>query len=583
MTRSGAQDRHHPDDAEDLAGPPEIGKAHHQLEQLLEELAQRSRLVLSASDRLRVLLETVLAVGSDLLLPGVLRKIVEGACRLVDARYGALGVLGPDRSLVEFVAVGVDDETWAAIGRTPEGHGILGLLVDDPRPLRLTDLTTHPDASGFPPHHPPMRSFLGVPIRIRGEVFGNLYLCEKEGAAAFTQEDEELAVALAAAAGVAVENARLYEAQRRRELWVEALREVTTTLLGGAHVLEVLDLVARRARSLAGAGLGTVAVPRGEDELQLVVADGELAGQFRGMRFPVENSMSGDVMHTGRALVADDASADPRVSQPIARVGTLGPAMLLPLSGSRRTFGTLAIARPKGELPFDDEDLRMAESFAGQAAMALELAQTRDELETLHLAEDRERIARDLHDTVIQRLFAVGMSLQSVVGSIESPRGRERVETAIDNIDTTIRDIRSTIFALGDTEPSSLRAAIMAMARDWAETGGFEPAVRFDGPVDLAVAPALAEHLLAVAREALSNAARHADAGRVEVILEVDAEVVTLRVIDDGAGMPAEPGRRSGLANLERRAEDLGGTFQVRSEPGAGTGLVWRVPVRERH
>ncbi len=369
-------------------------------------------------DKLQALLDAVLSVEADLEMAQMLRRVAEAARMLTGARYGALGVLDlSGKSLAEFVHVGMADDVAASIGRLPEGAGILGSLILDPQPLRLAEISAHPHSVGFPPGHPPMHSFLGVPLRIRGEVFGNLYLTDKQGAAEFSAADEALAVALASAVAGALDNARLY-----------------------ARVTE------------------------------------------------------------------------------------------------------------------------------------------------LTLSEDRERIARDLHDTVIQRLFATGLSLQSVVPLAPDRELRSRLEEAVADLDDTIRQVRTAIFAL---EPppaarSGVRARVLALCAEAARALGFEPAVRFAGPIDNAVANPVESELLASLREALSNVARHAGARSVDVELSVGDDV-HLKVADDGIGIGLGGHRTgSGLPNMATRAELLGGSFSLRSRPGGGTELTWRVPLDKR-
>jgi len=363
---------------------------------------------------LRRLLDAVLVMEQDLDLESTLRRIIEEAATLVDARYGALGVLDPaGKGLSEFITVGLTPEEHAAIGPLPEGHGILGLLILEPRPLRLADLRQHPDSYGFPPNHPPMTSFLGVPVRIGGVVFGNLYLTDKRGAAEFSQQDEELVGALAVAAGIAIDNARLHS----------KLRELT-------------------------------------------------------------------------------------------------------------------------------------------------------------LFEDRERIARDLHDTVIQRLFATGLGLQGAARLAERPEVQARIHTAVDDLDETIRQIRTTIFALEAPAGETIRQAVLEVAEDAGRALGFQPSVRFHGPVDAVVAGDLADHLLATVREALSNVVKHAGAHRVDVVLSVD-DNIALRVVDDGVGFPEQPSSTGhGLGNMAARAAVYGGTLTTSARPEGGTTLVWTVPHR---
>lgn len=363
------------------------------------------------------LLDAVVALAAEPGLPGILRKIVEAAAELSDARYGALGVLGPgqggqERGLVEFVTTGVGEEVRREIGHLPEGRGVLGLLITDPRPLRIADVTRHPASAGVPPHHPPMRSFLGVPIRVRDEIFGNLYLTEKRGAPEFSAADEEVVVALAGAAGVAIENARLHEG-----------------------------------------------------------------------------------------------------------------------------------------------------------------------LEQIAILSERERIARDLHDTVIQRIFATGMGLQGLVGRLEDADARDRVQQAVDELDETIREIRGTIFALETRDGAgSLRARILELATEATEGLGFEPRVHFDGPLDAAVSAAVGEELLKILREALSNVARHAHATFADVQVSCGSGGVTLRVADNGVGLSDHVRHGHGLDNMRARAQALRGSVTFTNRREGGLVVTWKVP-----
>ena len=385
----------------------------------------RSGPMASGDARKEMLLEAGLALSSELSLPVVLQRIVELATRITSARYGAMGVLGPDRRIQEFITVGVDDELRRAIGHYPTGDGVLGALIDDATPLRLADLTRDPRSVGFPPNHPQMTSFLGAPVKALGRIYGNIYLTEKRGAEAFTAEDEEDLIVLATQAGIAVANAHLYAETSRRERWLNAVAETTAGILAGAEVGDVLHLVAVRARELVGADLATIAAPdqdSTDDSLVLVATNGLHADELLGLRFPVEGSISGDVIRTGSPLVLEDASADGRMHQPAVRVGDVGPAMFVPLRQRAEAFGTLEVANRRGGPPFVDEDIRLVVSFADQAAVALEYARTREDLRRLLVMEDRERIAKELHDGVIQSLFAVGMGLQATSSSRRASR-----------------------------------------------------------------------------------------------------------------------------------------------------------------
>jgi signal transduction histidine kinase len=550
------------------------------LDDLLAELQSRLQAVLATRDRVHSLLEAVVAIGGNLDLEIVLRKIVEAAVPLVRARYGALGVIGDDGRLTEFIPVGLDEAQIAAIDHWPDGQGLLGTLIRDPRPLRLADLSAHPESHGFPPGHPPMRSFLGVPIRIREEVYGNLYLTEKEGGERFDEEDETLLVALAAAAGVAIDNARLYEEARRQERWLRATTEITRELLSGAPPTQVLALVTKQALALSGADLVALAVPAG-DRQQLVYthAAGKEASEALGLVLPAAESLSGQVLASGAAVAVEDFRSDRRVHQVAREHMPLGWAVLLPLGAPGNVRGVLTVGRDPGSLPFPPQAVEMVTTFAAQAGIVLELAEHRHDSERLAVLQDRDRIARDLHDLVIQRLYATGMSLQGAVPLIARPEVADRVSTAVDDLDETIREIRSAIFSLQshtDTKRGSLRAKILEVVEQMTVPLGLAPSLRLVGPLDEDVPGEVGEQMLGALREALSNAARHAGASSVDVTVDCGGDLV-LRVRDNGRGL-GQSTRRSGLANLAERARGLGGTLRVGPADGGGTDLEWRVP-----
>jgi signal transduction histidine kinase len=560
------------------AAPGTVSAAGRRLEDILRELLDRAGEALATEQRLRGLLDAVVGVAADLSLPSVLRRIVEAACALSGARYGALGVIGADRQLVEFIHVGLDEEVQRRIGELPRGRGILGLLIDEPRAIRLPDLSAHPASFGFPPHHPPMHSFLGVPVRARDSVFGNLYLTEKAGAGEFSQEDEDLVVALAAAAGVAIDNARLYAEAQRRERWLMASSEIRTALVTGAGRREALGLIVAAAQAVAGADQAAVVLPLTADTLVVEAVGGHGSDRLGGLTLPAFGTLSGRVIRTGESVLLADARDDEPVWRaPLAE--NVGPVLLVPLVG-HTSEGVLVIARLPGRAPFTTGDLEQAKEFAIQVALALQVDQAQRDLERLAVFEDRDRIARDLHDLVIQRLFATGLSLQGLARFVTDPKGRSRLETAVDDIDQTIRDIRRTIFSLQAAEADTgLRAGVLDTVGTASGPLGFEPRVRLEGPLDSTVPRPVAEQLLVVLREALSNAAKHAAARSVEVAVATDGRYeVDLRVVDDGRGF-TEPVQESGLANLRRRAEDLGGEFTAESAVGVGTRLWWRVPL----
>jgi signal transduction histidine kinase len=557
-----------------------------QLDELLGELQSRLQAVLATRDRMNGLLEAVVAVGSGLDLETMLHRIVEAAVTLAGARYGALGVIGDGGRLAEFVPVGLEEQQIASIDHWPEGKGLLGLLIRDPRPLRLQEIKAHPESTGFPAGHPSMRSFLGVPVHVRGAVFGNLYLTEKKDGGDFTADDEAFVSALGAAAGVAIENARLYEDSRRQWRWLRASGDVTTRLLSGTDSADVLAGLTKQALELSGADLAVMALPDSDGQRLIIEhTDGVGAEAALGLVLPIGESLSGKVLETGQPETVADFAADGRAAS-VARTAMshIGPAVLFPLGGPGNVRGVFTIGRRHGAMAFPPAAVEVAALFAAQAAVALELADRRRDAEQLRVFEDRDRIARDLHDQVIQRLYAAGMSLQGTAPMAADPIVRNRIEHVIDEMDQAIADIRTAIFSLharGRETMPGLRGQIVAIADELTPMLGFAPAVRLGGRLDESVAVGQAEHLLAVLREALSNAARHANASQVEVSVVADSELI-LRVIDDGTGIGSNT-RRSGLASMSERAQLLGGTLNVGpADKAAGTGTVleWRIPLR---
>ncbi len=551
-----------------------------ELDQLLRQLVDRAQEVMATQGRLRGLLAANQLITADLALPAVLRHIAEAARDLVGARYAAIGVIAPAGGLAEFVHVGMPDDVVERIGHLPEGKGLLGALIEDPRPIRTPDIADDSRSSGFPPGHPPMSSFLGVPIRVRDEVFGNLYLTEgTEGG--FTDEDEELAKALAATAAIAVENARLFAAAQSRGEWLQASAAVTREVLATdpAAVAGPLTAIAERSRAVAGADSVTLLLPRPEDERFLAVeaAVGVGAGDRLGVRVPVTGTLAGRAFVTG-APERVDANTQMDALPPAAGHDP-GPLLVIPLIGSRRVRGVLVVARRSGRAAFSAEDLVMATGFADHATVAIELAEARAEQQRVVLLDERERIAADLHDHVIQRLFAAGLSLQSVVGRVGDGPAGTRIAATIQDLDATISQIRTTIFQLQHApraDDRSVRGRILAVLSDVVPALGFQPSLRFEGPLEHAADDDIVKDLLAVLREALTNVARHAQASSGEVDVAAAAGELALRIQDDGIGITGT--RTSGLANMRRRAERHGGTFTVSRREPAGTALTWRVP-----
>jgi signal transduction histidine kinase len=559
---------------------PETAPGPVPIERLLAELTERADEVIDAQERLRRLLAANRAIVAELSLPAVLRRIVEAARDLVKARYGALGVIGDDGLLEQFIHVGMDDATVREIGELPKGRGVLGALIEDPHPIRLSQISDDPRSSGFPPNHPHMESFLGVPIRSRNEVFGNLYLSDQVSGA-FSAEDEELVLALAATAGGAVENARLYEESRRRQQWLQASAEITAALLSGANDQETLQLITDHVLRLAEADVVSLVLPAIDDPgmLKVTVASGYGADELAGMTYATQSSLAELAMETGRGVRLGSVEDQQRYAVHLRRVAPINAAMAVPLQGGAGPHGSIVAGRIHGRHSFGSADLEMAEAFASQAAIAIELATARADQQRLALLEDRDRIARDLHDHVIQRLFAVGLTVQGLAVAAGNEQSSRKLNQVVVDLDDTIRQIRTSIFQLRGRESAgpSLRAAILAVVEQVTPTLAFRPSVRFRGPVDTVVGDRLITEAEAVVREAATNAARHARASKLSVELRVTVHRLTIDVIDNGTGLTgSEP--RSGLANLDQRANALGGELRVDPE-ASGTRVHWTVPL----
>ncbi|MEU8621171.1 GAF domain-containing protein [Streptomyces sp. NPDC048623] len=539
--------------------------------------------------RVPQLLEAMRSVGTGLELHVTLDRICETAAELADARYAAIGVVDKEGSgLSDFVTFGIGEEIARKVGRRPDGHaGLLGALIREPQTIRLADVSADPRSAGFPPGHPPMKTFLGVPIRVQGEIFGNLYLAEKKDGGEFNDYDVHMVRVLATEAGIAIGNARLYEAARQRERWIDGSVAVTTALLSGGDADDALSVVAEQARRLADSAAGIVMLPAAEGGLEIVAVSSTRASKSLGVVIPPESPVV-ELLTNGEAVFVDDASTDPRMFSSLS--AQYGPAMMLPLQSGGRVLGALATPRGRGERPFTEAERTLATQFASQAALALMMAEAQRDRERLAVYEDRDRIARDLHDLVIQRLFATGMMLESAQRKALVPAVREGVGKAVDELDVTIQEIRTAIFALqqGPAEvPSGLRTRVLREINMAAVPLGFKPAHRFLGAIDATVGDLTAKNLIAALREALSNAFRHARAGRIEVVVDATVTLsdgtpgVRLSVADDGVGIP-EGGRRSGLRNLARRAESLGGASWCDpgiGEDGGGTTVVWEAPL----
>lgn len=552
------------------------------LRELLAEVKDRVEQIIDARDRIDGLVEAMLAVTAGLDLDDTLRTIVYAATSLVDARYGALGVRGHDHQLTQFIYRGIDERTRVLIGDLPAGHGVLGLLLSQPAPIRLENLASHPASVGFPPHHPPMRTFLGVPVRIRGEVFGNLYLTEKSNDHPFNEDDEVLLQALAAAAGIAVDNARLYESARTRQAWIEATRDIATEFLAGTEPSQVLAQVVDHARELTASHRAVLAIVSDpeetlEEDTELVVA--QWSGPGEGLGSPTVRAMGtaiGKVLTTRTLLRFDDA----RHVDLGTSVTDVGPALVLPLHTPDSTLGVLITLREAESPPYSDELVELIAAFTDQAALAMQLAVAQRRMRELDILTDRDRIARDLHDHVIQRLFAIGLSLQGTVPRAQVAEVRQRLSDAINDLQDVVEEIRTSIFDLhsGNGHSTRLRQRIERAVKQQTADTPVRALMHITGPLSV-VEPALSDHAEAVVREAVSNAVRHSGGDTVTIDIDV-ADDLTIVVADNGRGIP-DGITPSGLTNLAHRAEESGGRLAVypRRDPETGTKLHWSVPL----
>lgn len=545
------------------------------IDDLLDELRTRLDDTDSTPSTLRSLLEAVLLVGSGLELDSLLQRIVQAAVSLLGARYGALGVRAADGGLSEFVYVGISPSERSRMGHLPEGRGILGLLINDPRPVRLADLSKHPASIGFPPNHPPMHSFLGTPIIIRGKVFGSIYLTEKLNSPTFTEEDAVILKVLATSAGMAVDNARLFEGSLAREKWLAAMAAINARLLVGGSVDETLDLLTGQVRELSRSSGSFVVLVDGTTGS--VRAASPAAPAADRVRIDLAGTPVLEALKTRKVVLTDNLSGLPPAGD-----SNEGRAVVLPLSATSTVTGVLIVTRAGACEPWDLDEVARLESMANLAAVALEFAEQQRKKRLLDVLADRDRIAQDLHDNVIQRLFATGMSLQStLVPGTGQDRVTEVVQHAVEQLDRTVREIRTTIFDLhttGASASTSLRRRLLDVVGDLSVHSSVAPNVQFIGPIDTLVPQRIHPHAEAVLREGLSNALRHSQSENISVAVSAEDEFA-IEIVDDGIGLSTTPPRRSGLANLEARALQCGGWFRVGSGNDRGTRLRWQVPL----
>ena len=510
----------------------------------------------------RALLDAVVAMTSDPDQHRVLQRIVDAACELAGARYGFLGIVDAAGSFSDYVLHGMTPEEIAAIPAFPRGLGILRVIIDEPAPLRLEHLAEHPEAFGFPGQHPPMDSFLGVPVRVGGEVFGNLYLTEKEGGATFTAADEQLVDALARAAGFVIDNARTLHRTERDRTWLAASAEVGEELAAGTEGEDAWGHLAVAARAAAGSRWALVVQAGDDGRHEVLTLDGDAVPDIARLLEDVGEPLA-RADAAGEVTAADHAGA---------------PALVVPLQSRVADRSLLVLVWARGDRRPDADEVARTIGFAESVSLALDRAQALAERQELMLVADRDRIARDLHDIVIQRLFATGLALQGVRQMSSGEATRSRIDDAVADLDVTIRDIRSTIFELQHRRETSFRAEVRSLVKEYVPVLGFTPLVRTTGPVDAGLPDEEADHLLATLREALSNVARHADAGSCLVEVALRDEWLHLVVVDDGVGLSGDA-PESGLRNARRRAADSGGRMRLgRAEPH-GTRIEWSVPV----
>ena len=536
---------------------------------------------MAARDTKDALLEAGLILASELSLPMVLQRIVDLAAQVTDARYGALGVIGDHDELVDFITTGISAKQRRAIGALPRGRGLLGLLIREPRIVRIADIGRDPKSVGFPAHHPPMRSFLGAPVQAMGKIYGNIYLADKRTAREFSLEDERSVQVLATQAGAAIANASLYQETHRREQWLEALREITSDILEGTDTDSLLTSVAEHARELAGANAATILTTTSSPgRLVVAAAVGAYAPQVRGQSVPAAKSISGTVMETGKPLHTDDATTQGGAYQPIIRLGHVGPAIFVPLRVRGRSTGTLMVANTRGGRRFDQGTVKLVETFADQASISIEYARAQADLRRLELMDERERIAKELHDGIIQSLFAVGMGLQGTALTSGSPATAARVESAVGELDRIIRDLRNYIFGLrpGILADRQLDQGLRALGEEVEATSHIPVSVEVDAALS-ATLSARSHDIVQLTREALSNITRHSRAKHAIVRLAPKGAVALLSIEDDGVGFDAGvPSAGSGMRNMRERAATIGATLRVSSANGKGTKLRFTFP-----
>jgi two-component system, NarL family, sensor histidine kinase DevS len=542
--------------------------------------------VTPSDGRLRALLDASMAITSDLSLESLLERLVSTAAALTGAAYAALGVIDPSGEQLEsFVTTGIDAETHRAIGELPRGRGILGVLIDEATPLRLHDLSDDSRSVGFPPSHPAMHTFLGVPILVRGVAYGNFYLTEKAGGADFTEDDQELVSLLAAQAAIAIENARLYEAATQWSRQLESLNEIGNALATETNVDRLLDLVARRSRELLNARLVTVLLPVGGEELRFVAVAGEGGGELIGQTMPLASSKSGRVIERGHSERVDSVLDDPEVDHEVVRRFGARTGLWVPLVARGRTIGLLAahdklLADPR----FTDNDLRLAETFASRASVAVDLSQriARDAFRRVVEAQEleRRRLARELHDETGQALTSILLGLKSLEDAVGSDEARGSVASLRELVVATLQDVRRLAVELRPKvlDDFGLVPALERLTESFGEQTEID--VRFQTALGDERLPADVETALyRIVQEALTNVVKHAHARSVSIVLARKPDTVALVIEDDGRGFDPTTTREGGfgLEGMRERVGLLDGKLQVESGAAAGTTIVAEV------
>ena len=536
----------------------------------------------AAAARLQQLVEANRVIVAELSLDGVLRRVVESARTVVGARFAALGVVGADGGLERFVHDGMDPETVQAIGDLPKGRGLLGAVSESGSPVRLASVAEDARSAGVPLEHPPLTSFLGVPVRTGGSVYGNLYLANPVGRDEFDISDENLLRSLATTAGAAIANARLYTEALQRHEWLRYSSEVSQRLMAeDEDSTAMLADLARSAQSVARADgvLIILPVPRAPRTLEIVATSGDGIDQYRGVRFDGAGSIAWQSMQLGESMVVKDIHERLAGASHLPLPMPINHVMVVPLLGRDTVRGTITVGRTV-DWPFTDTDLELAEAFAAQATVTLEMADARADQQRIAVLEERARMAHNLHDNVVQRLFAAGLTIQGAAGLSDDPAVRQQLAGAVENLDETIRTLRTSIFDIRqDTEAvAPLAGRVLAVVVELTAALGFTPVLEVTGAVESVTDVGLAADAETALRSALTEIAQHAEATRVRVEVDCDGLALTLIVTDDGA-VPLGSRPREGLDELQHRAEARSGATAVTPLDGGGVQLFWSVPL----